>query len=73
MNSWADTTICLLNPVAELQHLAEGVPTLRAAGRREGTAKGSLCVHAELLVFSRRHPDAALRVGSSSGVNLSSA
>ena len=52
-------TICLLNAAAELQHLAEGAPTLRAAGRCEGTPKGSLCAHAEFLVFSHRHPEAS--------------
>lgn len=55
-------TICLLNPVAGMQQLAEGAPTLQAAGRCKGAPKGSLCAHAELLVFSCRHPAAALVV-----------
>lgn len=55
-------TVCLLNPVAEMQQLAEGAPTLQAAGRCKGAPKGSLCAYAELLVFSSRHTGAALVV-----------
>lgn len=48
--------------MAELQQLAEGDPTLGAAGRYKGAPEGSLYSYTEFLVFSCRHPAAAVGV-----------